>query len=125
MCQRTRKEGRKEGKSTIGKIYMAGEPIERIAIDVMGPLPETARGNKFIVVIGDYFTKWTEAYATKDHKAETIARILVEEFIRRFGIPGSIHTDQGRDFEGHLFRDMCRMMDIEKTMIDDTMASSE
>ena len=45
---------------------MAGEPIKWIAIDVMGPLPETERGNKFNVVIGDYFTKWTEEYAAKD-----------------------------------------------------------
>ena len=50
----------------------------------MGPLPETERGIKFIVLIGDYFTKWTEAYATKDHKVETIAKLLVEEFIGRF-----------------------------------------
>ena len=55
-----------------------------------------------------------EAYATKEHKAETIAKLLVEEFIGRFGLPGVIHTDQRRDFEGHLFRDMCKMMAIEK-----------
>ena len=52
--------------------------MERIAIDVMGPLPETARGNKFIVVIRDYFTKCMEAFTTKDYKVETIAKILVE-----------------------------------------------
>ena len=113
ICQRT-KPALKKNLAPLGK-YMAGEPMERIAIDVMGPLPETERGNKFIVVIGDYFTKWTEAYATKNHKAETIAKIVVEEFIGRFGIPGIIHTDQGRDFEGHLIRDMCKLLDIEKT----------
>ena len=51
----------------------------------------------------------------KNHKAETIAKLLVEELIGRFGIPGVIHIDQERDFEGHLFRDMCKMMDKEKT----------
>ena len=81
----------------------------------MGPFPETERGNKLIVVIGDYFTKWTEAYAIKDHKAKTIAKLLVKVFIGKFGIPEVIHTDQGRKFEGHLFREMCKMMDIEKT----------
>ena len=58
ICQWTKPEIRKE-VAPLGKC-MAGEPMERIAIDVMGPLPETERGNKFIVVIGDYFTKWTE-----------------------------------------------------------------
>ena len=37
--------------------------MERIAIDVMGPLPATYGDNKFIVVISDYCTKWTESYA--------------------------------------------------------------
>ena len=40
----------------------------------------------FIVVLGDYFTKWTEAYATKDHKTETIAKLIGEKFIGRFVI---------------------------------------
>ena len=42
--------------------------MERIAYDVMGRLPEMARGNKFIVVIGDYVTKWTEAYTMNDQR---------------------------------------------------------
>ena len=50
ICQRTKPAIRKE-VAPLGK-YMAGEPMERIAIDVMGPLPETERANEFIVVIG-------------------------------------------------------------------------
>lgn len=37
--------------------------MERIATDVMGPLPETENGNKYIIVVADYITRWTEAYA--------------------------------------------------------------
>ena len=44
------------------KQYMVGAPMERIAIDILGPFPETARKNKFILVVSDYFTKWTESY---------------------------------------------------------------
>ena len=39
--------------------------MERIALDVLGPLQETPRGNKVILVIGDFFTEWIEAYALK------------------------------------------------------------
>ena len=38
----------------------AGEPLERVGIDILGPLPQTVRGSKYILVVGDYFTKWME-----------------------------------------------------------------
>ncbi|MEW8548469.1 MAG: reverse transcriptase domain-containing protein, partial [Candidatus Thiodiazotropha sp.] len=90
-------------------------PWERIAMDVVGPLPVTEAGNKYILVISDYFTKWPEAFALKDHKAETIARVLVDEVICRHGVPRSIHTDQGRDFESNLLKHVCELLEIEKT----------
>lgn len=113
LCQRTKPTVRKE-IAPLGKLA-AGVPMERIAVDVMGPLPETKRGNRFVIVVSDYFTKWTEAYSTKDHKAETVATVLVEQFFSRFGLPRTIHTDQGRDFESHLFKQLCQLLDIEKT----------
>ena len=47
----------------------AGYPMERIATDILGPLPETRTGNRYILVIGDYFTKWPEAFAIPDQTA--------------------------------------------------------
>ena len=85
------------------KMYGVGEPMERVAVDILGPLPVSTRGNRFIIVIADYFTKWVEAYAVPDHKADTVAKTLVNNFFSRFGIPHSIHTDQGREFESQLF----------------------
>ena len=62
-----------------------------------------------------YFSKWTEAYALKDHTAGTVADILVEQFISRFGVPRSIHTDQGREFESELIAQLCKLFQIRKT----------
>ena len=47
----------------------AGYTLERIATDFLGPLPETENGNKFILVISDYFTKWVEVVAIPDQTA--------------------------------------------------------
>ncbi|PIK52716.1 Retrovirus-related Pol polyprotein from transposon [Apostichopus japonicus] len=63
------------------KQYISGEPLQRCAMDIMGPLPVSDRGNKYVLVIADYFSKWTEAYAMPDMEAETVANILVEEFL--------------------------------------------
>ena len=83
-------------------------------MDIVGPLPVTDNGNRFLLVISDYFTKWPEAFALKDHKAETIANKLVDEVICRHGVPRVIQTDQGRDFESNLIKYVCELLEIEK-----------
>ena len=95
--------------------YLVGAPIERITIDLTGPLPRTKAGNTSIVVVADYFTKWVEAFPLPDQTAGTVARTLVEQVIARFGTPLEIHTDQGREFEAGLFRGVCRLLGIHKT----------
>ncbi|KAJ8040010.1 hypothetical protein HOLleu_14191 [Holothuria leucospilota] len=92
-----------------------GYPFERVAIDIMGPLPETDRKNKYIIVIMDYFTKWAEAFPMCNQNAATVAQIVVDNFICRFGAPEIIHTNQGRNFESELFLEMCNLFDIQKT----------
>lgn len=49
-----------------------GAPFEKVALDILDPLSATNRGNKFIVVISDYCSKWTEAYPLRNHKAKSL-----------------------------------------------------
>ena len=65
--------------------------------------------------MGEYYNKYTEAYALPDHAAQTVARVVVEQWICRYGLPRIMHSDQGRDFENHMFTGRCRLLDIEKT----------
>ncbi len=81
--------------------------MERVAVDIAGPLPLTPRGNRYICVVMDYFTKCPEAYALPNHEAETVASVLVNEFFTRFGVPAELHSDQGREFESRVFRECC------------------
>lgn len=93
----------------------AGFPMQRIAIDILGPLPVTENGNEYVMVVTDYFTKWAEAFALPDHTALTVADKLLTNFVCRFGVPQTIHTDQGREFESILFSHLCEALEIEKT----------
>ncbi len=95
--------------------YRVGAPMERIAVDILGPLPETDQGNIYIMVLGDYWTRWMECYAIPDQQAETVAQKFVEEFVCRFGVPLELHSDQGRNFESSVFQEMCRILGITKT----------
>ena len=97
------------------QIVRSGYPMERLAIDILGELPMTPNGNKYILVISDYFTKWTEALPMPNMEACTVAKTLVENVLCRFGIPQKIHSDQGRQFESNLFQEMCKLLGIEKT----------
>ncbi|UYV77521.1 K02A2.6-like, partial [Cordylochernes scorpioides] len=97
------------------KTYNVGAPVERIAIDIMGPLPRSDKGNRYILVAMDYFTKWPEAFPLADQEAETVAETLISQFFSRFGVPMQIHTDQGRNFESRLFAQMCKLLGSHKT----------
>ena len=88
------------------------EPVNFWAIDYMGPLPEIARENKHILVVGDHFAKWCEPFPTQDQKAQTIANILVSRLFSRFGPPQILHSDQGTNFESNLIKSMCDLSSI-------------
>jgi hypothetical protein len=104
-------------KKPIAKLEQApvGVPFERVHIDILGSLPKSKRGKKYILVVTDWFTKWTEAYAIPNQEAATCAKYFVEQFICRFGTPRQVHTDQGTQFESVMFKEICRLLDIEKS----------
>ena len=104
-CQRC--AARKAPSSTAKAKLMsmgAGFPFERIAMDIVGPLPKTERGNRYLLVFVDYYTRWPEAYAIVHRDAHSIASKLVTENFARYGAPYSIHSDQGANFESNLIR---------------------
>jgi hypothetical protein len=95
--------------------YRSGYPFDRIGLDIIGPLPQTKRRNKYLLVFGDYFTRLKEAYPIPQQNAELIADKPVNEFISRFGVPLEIHTAQGRNFDGKLFAEICKLLETTKT----------
>ena len=54
-------------------LYTVGAPMERVAIDILGPLPESADGNKYLLIVMDYFPKWPEGYPIPNMEAVTVA----------------------------------------------------
>ncbi|KAL3698607.1 hypothetical protein R1sor_012683 [Riccia sorocarpa] len=70
-------------------------PFEKWGIDIVGPLNQTPRGNRFIVVATDYLTKWVEARPLKQTGEEEVGRFLLERIITRFGCPLELVSDRG------------------------------
>ena len=82
-----------------------------VAVDILGPLPESEEG---VLVAADYFTKWVEAYAIPNQEAVTVARKLTDEMIYQFSPPDQLHSDQGKQFESELLKEVCKIFRIKK-----------
>ena len=87
------------------------EPFERIAMDIVGPLPRSRRGNQYILVVCDYATRYPEAVPLRTTDAGTVAEHLIHLF-SRVGIPKEILSDQGTNFMSQLLKELYNLLRI-------------
>ena len=87
------------------------EPFSRIAMDIVGPLPRSSKGHKYILVICDYATRYPEAVPLRTCDAEAVAEELGKLF-SRVGIPKEILTDQGTNFTSQLLVELYRLLNV-------------
>lgn len=109
-CQ-VNKTNFKPGKAPMEITTTSERPFQRLAIDIVGPLPLTIQGNKFILTAQDDLTKYSFAKSIANHEALTVANILLE-FITIFGIPETILSDQGADFCSSIIKELNRLFKI-------------
>uniref|UniRef100_A0AAQ5X6I1 Gypsy retrotransposon integrase-like protein 1 n=2 Tax=Amphiprion ocellaris TaxID=80972 RepID=A0AAQ5X6I1_AMPOC len=99
--------------SPLHQIVSSG-PMDLVCIDFLSVEPDS-KGVANVLVITDHFTRYAQAFPARNQKAHTVAKILVEKFFVHYGLPARIHSDQGRDFESRLIREMLKMMGIRKS----------
>ncbi|KAL1276794.1 hypothetical protein QQF64_036417 [Cirrhinus molitorella] len=88
-------------------------PFQRIGMDLVGPLPKSARGHEHILVVVDYATRYPEAIPLRKATAKAIAHELFL-LCSRVGIPSEILTDQGTPFMSRLMADLCRLLHVKQ-----------
>ena len=101
-------------RAPMGRMQV-GEPLDRLSVDFLGPLPVTPRNNRYILLATDHFSKWVEIMAVPDQTAKTCANKLLNEVVARYGCPLTILSDQGGAFESAVFHELCRLLEIKKT----------
>jgi hypothetical protein len=80
----------------------------------VGPLPETEKGNKYILTLQDDLSKLVMGMPIPQQDAKTIAREFVVNVVLRMGTPKQILTDQGANFLGDVFKNVCKLLRIKK-----------
>ncbi|XP_062601794.1 uncharacterized protein LOC134263457 [Saccostrea cucullata] len=113
ICQRTFPKG-KVTKVPLEKMPLIDTPFERVAVDLVGPLsPITDKGNRYILTVVDYSTRYPEAVALKNIDTETVAEALVEIF-SRVGIPKEVLSDMGTQFTSNIMKEVGRLLSFKQ-----------
>uniref|UniRef100_A0A3B3WSH8 Gypsy retrotransposon integrase-like protein 1 n=1 Tax=Poecilia mexicana TaxID=48701 RepID=A0A3B3WSH8_9TELE len=89
-------------------------PLDLVCIDFLSMEPDS-KGISNVLVITDHFTRYAQAFPAKNQKALTVAKILVEKYFVHYGLPTRIHSDQGRDFESRLIKELLMLLGIKKS----------
>ena len=100
-------------KAPLHPLPVIREPLKRIAMDIVGPLKRTKKGNKYILVLMDYATKWPEAFPLRNILTETGVECLVQ-VTARLGVPQELLTDNGSNFMSKVMQRFCMLTGVKQ-----------
>ena len=95
------------------KLFPATRPLEDVAIDILGPLPKTAGGKEYILLITDRFTKLVAAVPLARITAYAVAVAFCEAWVFKYGAPSTLLSDNGSQFASKLFQTVCQRLGID------------
>jgi len=113
ICEAS-KHGRLPGEAGQWRLY-AGRPWQVVAVDLVGPMPPTPRGNSWILVLTNHFTRCTDTLSIPEASPPTVARVLDQHVFCYLALPEQIHSDQGAQFQSQLMSDLCRLWGINQS----------
>jgi len=110
LCQQIKSLPKDKAKLTP---IRTSRPSELWTTDLMGPLPRSNGGNLYVLVVVDHFTKWVELFAMESITSAELAKRLMLVFYRH-GIPDTILSDQGTNYQAALLAELYELLDIHK-----------
>lgn len=111
QCQ-TEKVNRAPTRNPMKVITSADRALEKIMIDMIGPMKETEEGYRFGLTIQDDLSKFIKFIPLKSKEMKTVANTLLEQWVMNYGMPKIILSDNGAEFCNSLFKELCEILNI-------------
>ena len=87
------------------------QPLDMMGFDFVGRFPETPRGNQYIIIGVDYFTRFLFAKAVPDSQGKSAVALLLE-IVKQFGWPRAVYTDNGAHFVSGEFANLLKCLSV-------------
>lgn len=108
-CQRAKIT--RHNTTPVAQIPTTGAKFDEIHMDIVGPLPHS-RGCRYLLTIIDRFSRWLEAIPLPETSAQTVADAFLHHWLGRFGVPRTLTTDRGSNFQSNLFKTLLKNLGI-------------
>ena len=88
--------------------------MELVCIDFLSL--ERSKGSfENALVITDHFTRYAQVFPTRNQEAKTTVKVLFDNFILHYGSPARLDSDQGRNFESKVIKELCSLAGVDKS----------
>jgi hypothetical protein len=112
LCAKRKVGG--DNKSPLNPIQPPDHVWQFMAMDIVGPLtPSGPENHTYILVMGEYLTRYITVASMPDSTAESIAKAFYKNIITRHGVPEMVLTDQGQNFLSKLMDCLYKQCGVE------------
>lgn len=97
----------------IGKQVITERPFQKLYIDFLGKYPRSKKGNCYIFIVVDHFTKFTFLKAMREATTNKVIDFMKNEIFFKFGVPEVVHSDNGCQFTAKNFENFLKIFKIQ------------
>jgi len=98
--------------AAVESIAVPHRRFTHVHIDLVGPLPCSAQGYRYLLTIIDRSSRWLEAVPLRDMEAASVADAFVHSWVARFGVPAQVTSDRGTQFMSSTWSSLCTKLGI-------------